>query len=114
MFNETKLTDINNKSLDKHIFKASENQNSNTFHSSYSFLDDGGYRNILNQAVEELCNLYDEEEMKGNYAASVLNLMDKFLASRQLKPEELINWYVNNSSPFSLGSYVSTFHEMTL
>ncbi|CAG8480326.1 22478_t:CDS:2 [Cetraspora pellucida] len=91
MLTETRLTNINNESLVPFTSsKDSDSQKNFHFHSSFLY-NDINLRDLLNQTIEDLCNLYDEEEMKGNYAASVLNLMDQFLATRNLKPEDLIN-----------------------
>ncbi|CAG8593051.1 8123_t:CDS:2, partial [Scutellospora calospora] len=46
---------------------------------------------IINRIIEELCDLHKEEEEKGNYATTILNLIENYLANKQLKPEDIIN-----------------------
>ncbi|CAG8467191.1 13755_t:CDS:2 [Racocetra fulgida] len=92
MFTETRLTNITNEPHVPFTFKNSESKNNFPLNSNFLLFNDPRSRNHLEQTIDDLCNLYDVEEMKGNYAASVLNLMDQFLATRNLKPEDLINW----------------------
>ncbi|CAG8783261.1 8897_t:CDS:1, partial [Racocetra fulgida] len=45
---------------------------------------------ILNRTMEELCDLHKEEEEKGNYATTILNIIERHLENKQLKPEDVI------------------------
>ncbi|CAG8735218.1 11747_t:CDS:1, partial [Racocetra fulgida] len=41
--------------------------------------------------IEELCELHEKEVLKGSYDFEFINSFEKYLASKQLKTEDLIN-----------------------
>ncbi|CAG8707890.1 20934_t:CDS:1, partial [Cetraspora pellucida] len=52
--------------------------------------------NFLNSIINELCELYNNEVMKGNSAPSILNSIDHFIENKQQTSEEIINLCLKN------------------
>ncbi|CAG8822292.1 837_t:CDS:1, partial [Racocetra fulgida] len=45
------------------------------------------YDTNLNEIIEKICYIYQEEEMKGHFGIDIINLIDRFLTSKQQNPE---------------------------
>ncbi|CAG8747111.1 20604_t:CDS:2 [Cetraspora pellucida] len=58
--------------------------------------DSNSSQDFYRQIVKELCDLYNEERMKGKYILMIYDLMDQFFKKKQQKPEFIINWCLNN------------------
>ncbi|RIB18504.1 hypothetical protein C2G38_2142092 [Gigaspora rosea] len=56
----------------------------------------GDSQDVLSKIINELCDLYIKEVMKGNSEYSILHTINHYLANRQQIPEEIINLCLNN------------------
>ncbi|CAG8679781.1 7000_t:CDS:1, partial [Cetraspora pellucida] len=53
---------------------------------------------FLNKVIDELCNVYNEEVMKGNPISSILYSINQYFINKQQIPEEIINLCLNNQT----------------
>ncbi|KAF0518664.1 hypothetical protein F8M41_016713 [Gigaspora margarita] len=53
-------------------------------------------QDLLNGVIEELCDLYNREIIKGNQIDSILCSIEQHLVNKKQKPEEIINLCLNN------------------
>ncbi|RIB17099.1 kinase-like domain-containing protein [Gigaspora rosea] len=62
--------------------------------------DDNNSKDFFKQIVKELCDLYNEERMKGKYIMITYDLMDEFFKKKRQTPETIINWcLINQENP---------------
>ncbi|CAG8473898.1 24761_t:CDS:1, partial [Cetraspora pellucida] len=47
-------------------------------------------RDFLNSVIEELCNVYNKEVIKGNPISSILYSINQHFTNKQKQPEEII------------------------
>src|SRR5260363_124012 len=74
-----------------------------TFENSFS----NDISKVFLNKVDEIYNLYNEELLKGNYDPEIFNTLNQYLIKNQLKPNDLINFCLNNqSSSICLGILV--------
>ncbi|CAG8533475.1 4592_t:CDS:2 [Cetraspora pellucida] len=89
MSNEKSLSDIYNNPSTELIKSAINNDNTSeqidiSMHNSQVF---------LNKVIDELCNVYNKEVMKGNPISSILYSIEQYFINKQQNPEEIINLY---------------------
>ena len=78
----------------KEVKDIDENQITNTSQLSRLSLYNDESKDFLNKIAKELCDQYVEEISKGKENTLVLDLMDQYLAKKQQKPEDIINWCI--------------------
>ncbi|CAG8681147.1 25157_t:CDS:1, partial [Cetraspora pellucida] len=57
-----------------------------------------GSQDYLNSIIEELCDLYNKEVMKGNHIGSILCSINNHFTNKQKRPEEIIDLCLNNQT----------------
>ncbi|CAG8744133.1 17674_t:CDS:1, partial [Gigaspora rosea] len=48
--------------------------------------------------MEKLCKFYNQERLKGTSDIKILEQIEKFVATEQKKPEDIINWCLDNQN----------------
>ncbi|KAF0469000.1 hypothetical protein F8M41_025672 [Gigaspora margarita] len=78
-------------SLNEDIVQDLKNQDVNILHSpkSLSNKENSTSQDFINETINQLCNIYLEEEKKGNYDTSILSSIEQYLLSKQQNPEEM-------------------------
>ncbi|RIB22251.1 hypothetical protein C2G38_2296336 [Gigaspora rosea] len=51
---------------------------------------------FVNEIIEEMCNLYDNERLKGKDNHSILETLEQFLANKKQNPVDIINICLND------------------
>ncbi|RIB29691.1 hypothetical protein C2G38_2154612 [Gigaspora rosea] len=64
------------------------------------YLEDNKFQNFsqkfLNEIVKEMCDLYNEEKLKGKYSSSILDTIDQFLMEKRQNPYHIVKFCLNN------------------
>src|SRR5260364_390129 len=59
-------------------------------------LENNKSHNFINEIIEEMCNLYDNEKLKGRDEHSILETLEQFLANIKQNPVNIINFCLND------------------
>ncbi|CAG8486361.1 23023_t:CDS:2 [Cetraspora pellucida] len=59
-------------------------------------------QDFLNNVIEELCNVYNKEVIKGNLIDSILHSINQHFTNKKQNPKEIINLcLINQTNPIS-------------
>ncbi|CAG8676574.1 3596_t:CDS:1, partial [Scutellospora calospora] len=73
--------------------------------------NDNTTQDIFKNISGELCELYSKERKKGKDAASIFDIIEQFLSTKQQKPDDIIKWCLNNeTNPIMLGILANCFY----
>ncbi|CAG8529994.1 5899_t:CDS:2, partial [Scutellospora calospora] len=50
----------------------------------------------IEKTLEKLCTFYNQERLKGTSDIKILNQIEQLVITEQKKPEDIINWFLNN------------------
>ncbi|CAG8531641.1 16249_t:CDS:2 [Cetraspora pellucida] len=78
--------------LNEDIIQDSKNRVINILESPQllSYKVNNSSQDFINETIKQLCNLYIEEEKKGNYDTSILSSIEQYLISKQQNPANVI------------------------
>ncbi|RIB29345.1 hypothetical protein C2G38_2155598 [Gigaspora rosea] len=64
------------------------------------YLEDSKFQDFsqdfLNEVVKEMCNLYNEEKLKGKYSRSILYTIEQFLLKKKQNPDNIVKFCLND------------------